>query len=276
MLLLKSNITIFVDFVMFLLYTVNRMNKGRMRLNTRQQDIVILAEKRGEITIKELAEIFSVSEMTIHRDLLHLEKLGYLYKKRGAAVYTEKEKASISAFYGDEKRRIGKAAASLVKEGQSILFDNSTTALECARFLSDVPNLTFYTTNLEIASELSKNKRSILYCSGGFYSQDSHGFLGSGAEAFVSSLSVDIAFIGASGISEERGVTIPYPAHTSLQKAIIKAAKTCILLADHSKFGKIAAEKVADLSQIHRVVTDDGIKPEIADRYRSFFELTII
>ena len=245
-------------------------------MNTRQQDIVMLTEKRGEITIKEMAELFDVSEMTIHRDLSYLEKLGYLYKKRGAAVYADKDQKNVSSFYSDEKRKIGKLAASLVEEGQSVLFDNSTTALECARFLTETPNLTFYTTNLEIAAELSQNKRSILYCSGGFYSQDSQGFLGKQAEDFVSSLSVDICFIGASGVSVEQGITIPYPTHTALQQKIIKAAKTRILLVDHSKFGKAALEKVADLSEINTVITDDGINEETVERYRPFFDLKIV
>ena len=246
-----------------------------MYLNTRQQDIVMLTQKRGEITIKELAEQFLVSEMTIHRDLQMLEDLGYLYKKRGAAVFAEVDRPNVSSFYSDEKRLIGKLAASLVEEGQSILFDNSTTALECAAFLTDIPNLTFYTTNLEIAAELSRNSKSILYCSGGFYSQDSHGFLGTNTMNFVSSLSVDVCFIGASGVSDQHGITIPYPTHTELQRKIIEAAKTRVLLVDHSKFDKSALDKVADLSEIDVVITDDGIDQKTADKYRSLVDLRI-
>ena len=245
-------------------------------MNTRQQDIVLLTQTRGEVTIKELAEKFHVTEMTIHRDLDHLEELGYLYKKRGAAVFLESDQSNMSAFYSEEKRVIGKKAASLVREGQSILFDNSTTALECARLLTHIPNLTFYTTNIEMAAELSKNNNSILYCSGGFYSQDSHGFLGANAESFVSALSVDVCFIGASGVSDTHGITIPYPTHTALQRKIIEAAKTRILLVDHSKFDKASLERVADLSEMDMVITDAGIDEKTAEKYRSLIALEIV
>ena len=106
-------------------------------MNSRQQDILKLTEKHGEITIKDLSRLLSVTEMTIHRDLDYLEDNKLIHKKRGAAVYLENKEAAKISFYAEEKRIIGKKAASLLKEGQSVIFDNSTTAAECARYLDD-------------------------------------------------------------------------------------------------------------------------------------------
>ena len=112
-------------------------------MNQRQKKIVFLTEEAGEITIKELEQKLGVSEMTVHRDLDLLQKERYVYKKRGAAVFVESEDRDKSDFYAEEKRAIGRKAATLVPDGASIIFDNSTTALECARFLDPEGKYTF-------------------------------------------------------------------------------------------------------------------------------------
>ena len=241
-------------------------------MNQRQKKILSLAEAEGEITIKELALRLGVSEMTVHRDLDVLEEERYVYKKRGAAVFIESEDRDTSDFYTEEKRAIGRKAASLIPDGASIIFDNSTTALECARFMNPEGKYTFYTTNLETAKILASYIKSILYCSGGYYFPDSRGFVGSRAEAFVSSVKADVCFVGASGITQD-GITTPYPMHTPLQKAIISAAKTKILVCDHSKFDKRAMEKICDLSDIDTIVTDVGLSDNAYDEYCKYVKI---
>lgn len=244
-------------------------------MNTRQQDIIHLLEHNGEMTIKALAETLGVTTMTIHRDLDFLEEQRYLYKKRGAAVFVETPDRQSEPFYATEKRTIGKCAASFVQPGQSILFDNSTTALEAARFLAGIPNLTFYTTNLEATEILATYPDTVLYCSGGYYFADSRGFVGSQAEAFVAGLQVDLCIIGASGISITAGITNPYPMHSALQRKIIEVSHTRMLLADHSKFGKQAIEKAAELTEIDRIITDSGLSENLRAEYGAYTEIVI-
>ena len=241
-------------------------------MNQRQKKILSLTETEGEITIKELASRLEVSEMTIHRDLDMLQAERYLYKKRGAAVFIESQDRDTSNFYAEEKRAIGRKAATLVPDGASIIFDNSTTALECARFMNPEGKYTFYTTNLETAKILSSFTKSILYCSGGYYFPDSRGFVGSQAEVFMASVKADVCFIGASGIMPN-GITTPYPMHTPLQKAIISSAETKILVCDHSKFGKRAMEKICDLQEIDTIVTDSGLSKDVYDEYSKYVKI---
>ena len=243
-------------------------------MNKRQKAIISMTEEAGEITIKELAQKLGVSEMTVHRDLDLLQKERYVYKKRGAAVFIESADRDKSDFYTEEKRTIGRKAAELVPNGASIIFDNSTTALECARFLDPEGKYTFYTTNLETAEILANYQGSVLYCSGGYYFPDSKGFVGAQAEAFITSIKADVCFIGASGITPD-GTTTPYPMHTALQKAIIASAKTKILVCDHSKFDKHAIEKICDLSDIDIIVTDSGISNETYERYKELINIII-
>ena len=241
-------------------------------MNQRQKKIVTLTESAGEITIKELARQLGVSEMTVHRDLDLLQAEHYIYKKRGAAVFIESADRDKSDFYAEEKRSIGRKAAELVPDGASVIFDNSTTALECARFLNPEGKYTFYTTNLETAEILASYAGSVLYCSGGYYFPDSKGFVGAQAEAFVASVKADVCFVGASGVTPD-GTTTPYPMHTTLQKAIIASAKTKILVCDHSKFDKRAMEKICELSDIDMIVTDGGISTEAYERYSRFIKI---
>ena len=241
----------------------------------RQKDILIFVEKHGEVTIKDLARVLNVTEMTIHRDLDYLERERLIHKKRGAAVFIENTKKAQIDFYADEKRMIGKKAASLLRSGQSVIFDNSTTAIECAKFLDDSLKLTCYTTNLEIAQIIAKSGKHILYCCGGYYFPDSHGFIGHHAETFVASVKADVAIVGASGISIESGITNPYPMHNALQSRIIHSAKTCILLADHSKFDRIAMEKTCDLSDIDTLITDKGISNETLIKYQNHIPILV-
>ena len=233
----------------------------------RQKQILEKLKGEGEITIKELATRFNVSEMTIHRDVDALQKQNYVYKKRGAVVYIENNDRTNSDFYSEEKRSVGMKAATLITEGQTVIFDNSTTAMECARFLDPSKKYTFYATGMDTSSILAEYENSILYCSGGYYFPASRGFVGAQAEAFVASVRADVCIIGASGVSLEDGITTPYPMHTALQKAIIDSAKTKILVCDHSKFDKRAMEKICDLSDIDMIVTDSGISAEVYERY---------
>ena len=244
-------------------------------MNTRLSDILNLTEKHGEISIKKLADTLKVSEMTIHRDLDYLQSEHLIIKKRGAAVFIDGCVKNKICLYSEEKRKIGKKAASLLSPGQSVIFDNSTTAIECAKSLDDSLKLTCYTTNLEIANIISKNNNHILYCSGGYYFNDSNGFIGQHAEQFVDSIRADVAIIGASGISAEKGITNPYPMHNTLQSKIIHSAKKVILLADHSKFDRVAMEKNGELSDINLIVTDSGVSKSTLERYRKHVEIII-
>ena len=242
-------------------------------LNLRQKSILQMLEHEGEITIKLLADRLKVSEMTIHRDIDYLQEQRYLYKKRGAAMFVESNDRVCSDFYAEEKRAVGIKAASLILEGQYVIFDNSTTALECAKFLDPSKKYVLYSTGMETSSVLSMYEKSVFYCSGGYYFPASKGFVGSQAEAFIASLNADVCVIGASGISLESGITTPYPMHTMLQKTIIAASKTKILVCDHSKFEKKAMEKICELTDIDIIVTDSGLSDDIYEKYARYVQI---
>ena len=129
--------------------------------------------------------------------------------------------------------------------------------------------------NFVFHAPLLPSGKHILYCSGGYYFPDSHGFIGTHAENYVASIKADVAIVGASGISLEKGITNPYPMHNNLQRAIIKSAKKCILLADHSKFERAAMEFTCPLSDIDTVITDSGINREVLEEYKKHINILV-
>lgn len=235
-------------------------------MNKRQKYIVDELAKFGEIEIHDLAKKTKVSDMTIYRDVNYLEQKGLVFRKRGAVVYVEKTDVAKHDRYLQQKEAIALRAAALVREEDTIIFDNSTTALEVAKLLKDMKNITVYTTSIELASVFCKNRDITLYCSGGYYLHASTGFVGSWTEEFIDRIRASKCFIGASGISLEFGITGPYPQHSQLEQKIIKASQQVIMVADHSKLEKVAVEKIADLGQIDCLITDWGADESLVEQ----------
>lgn len=232
-----------------------------MQLQKRREKIIELLKEQGEIAIPVLAQLLEVTEMTIHRDLDFLDSKELLKKKRGGAIYSEVKYLKINSGYIEEKIAIAKEAIKLIKDGDSIIFDNSTTSFEVAKRLDIFNNLTIYTTNLDVSNVLIHNEKIILYCSGGLYFRPSTGFVGKEAEEFISKVHASKCFIGTSGISPTYGLTGPYHSHVDLEKKIIAASEQVIVVSDHMKFGKVAIDKIADLQDVDHIITDSKVDP---------------
>lgn len=248
-------------------------------MNKRQEKILEILKQQGEVSIHEFARMLNVSEMTIHRDAAVMEEKGLLYKKRGALSFVEESAQNHDGYYLYEKQAIARMALTLIKDVDSIIFDNSTTALEVAKLLANWKKknkkLTVYATNLEVANAVCKNPDITLYVSGGYYMSSTTGFVGSITEEFIERVHAEKCILGMSGISAEYGLTGPYTYHNSLERKIIAAAKEVIVVADHSKFGKVALEKVADLSEVDYIITDAKVSNATVEEFSTKTKLLI-
>ena len=128
--------------------------------------------------------------------------------------------------------------------------------------LADRAGLTVYATNLEVANALCRNRDITLYVGGGYYSHDSMGFVGEFAELFVEKIHADKCIVGTGGIHLKHGFTCPYPSHASLQRKIMAAAEEIIVVADHTKFGKAAPNRIAATDEVDWIITDDAVGEE--------------
>ncbi|HEX2979167.1 MAG TPA: DeoR/GlpR family DNA-binding transcription regulator [Anaerolineaceae bacterium] len=239
-----------------------------MLAKERHQQIVDLLEKNSSITVTELVNRFGTSEMTIRRDLDILEKRFLLRRVHGGAVSargSSYEPPYISRVMENSeiKQRIGKAAAGLVKSGDSISLDTGTTTYEVARHIAEMQDLTVITHSYPIASLLMENLRSRLICSGGIVRAGELSMIGDLAIRTYQEYFVDKLFLGVGGIDIKIGLTEFNLEDTLVKRAMVQNAKEVIVVADASKFNQVAFTLVAPIRVVRKIVTDTSLDPSI-------------
>jgi len=239
----------------------------------RQQAIIDLVDKNDFIQVADLVKQFDVSEMTIRRDLDILERKGLLRRVHGGAVSAhgrsyEPPYLLRSTGHIEEKQRIGKAAADLIKKGDSIMLDVGTTTLEIARNLHDHQNLTIITPCFQIAALLAEHPGIRLILTGGILRPSELSLVGHLAERTIQEFFVDKLFFGAGGVDIETGFTEFNLEDTLVKQAMLRQAKDITAVVDSSKFGQVAFTAISPLRAANRIITDFGLEPEFADRIR--------
>lgn len=238
-----------------------------MNIRDRLNKILENLQQHGQVQVRELAQEFGVSEMTIRRDLERLAKEGHLVRTYGGATVAagligEQPFAAKAVSHIEEKQRIGRAAADLVQEGDVVLLDAGSTTLAIARCLKGRKGLTVITVDLRIALELCDEPGIDVIVTGGTAMPEVYNLLGPLAEQFVRSLTVNIGFVGTSSADVEHGLTTPTLAKVTLKRAIIQAAQHAVLVTDSSKFNRRATYQICHFSAFDRVITDHGLPPE--------------
>ncbi|AFK85379.1 MULTISPECIES: DeoR/GlpR family DNA-binding transcription regulator [Thermoanaerobacterium] len=237
----------------------------------RRMKIAEILSKDKSITVSQLSEILGVSESTIRRDLKMLEIDGFIQRTHGGAIlnththyepsFVEKEDYELPS-----KMQIGKMAASLIEEGDSVILDAGTTTLMIAKSLEDI-HLTVVTNSPIIAIELSNRNNIELIVTGGIERLNTKALVGPIAEMVIRNFKVDKAFIGANAISYENGLMTPDIIEANTKKAMIDVSNEVYAVVDHTKFGKKSFVKFADLSDITAIITDDELDYEIVRKY---------
>ncbi|MCM8820575.1 MAG: DeoR/GlpR family DNA-binding transcription regulator [Candidatus Omnitrophica bacterium] len=230
-----------------------------------KEKIVEVLEKKGVISVSELAPILKVSEFTIRRYLEELEKEGILIRTYGGAV---KKDNGISSgfFFGEkakkninEKKLIAELAFSLIKDGETIFLDTGTTTLEIARLLKrGEKNLVVATNSFPVVSELSQVSYIKVFVIGGFLRNTLMDFAGPFSTEEIGILSFDQAFLGADGISADRGLTTTDTTSAEIEEAVMDRARTINIVADFSKIGRdslIPYGRMKERKNI-RIITD--------------------
>ncbi len=238
-------------------------------LNTaedRKDKIVELLQEELFLDIKTLTKHFDISVATARRDLVELEEAGRLRRTHGGAVSTSQvahdpANATRAVSQRAEKRAIAEAAAAMINDGDVVLLDAGTTALEVARLLMGRKGLTFITNGADIVAELIRHDSSNVYCVGGEFAEINRSFRGPLAEHFIRQFSVDKLILNAASIDLGRGLIFTgSPANASIQKAMIEVSSRTIVVADHTKFAKSSFSMTARIEDVGMIVTDTGAK----------------
>jgi DeoR family transcriptional regulator of aga operon len=227
-------------------------------------------KKNGTVNVKEVNERFKVSEVTIRKDLEILEKKNLLLRVRGGAIrlsynfigddHSISEKQKINH---KEKQLIGKAAAALINENDTIILDSGTTTLEVAKNLHKFQNLSIITNALNIAIVLNEYKRFRVIIPGGYLREKSMSLIGPIPESFLKNFYCDKLFLGIDSFNLEKGVSTPILEEASMNQTMISISKEVIAVFDSSKFEKRSFATIAPVTSIHTIVTDSGIDSKI-------------
>lgn len=236
-----------------------------LKQNERLDAITELVLGVGTIRIDELAEIFGVSTMTIHRDLDTLDSKGILRKSRGvvAAVATSLFEAGTEYRARQaraDKEAVSRAAFSLVEPGQAVILDDSTTGLYLAELLPHRQPLTVITNFQRVINALVGHPGIALISTGGQYYQWCEAYMGTVALSGLSTLRADIAFISSPAVTD--GVC--YHQHhdaVMVKRAMFAAARKRVLYIDHTKFEKRALHEHHKVSDFDVVIVDSNVAP---------------
>lgn len=239
----------------------------------RQQLILETVQDNRQVTVVELSRRFDVSEVTIRRDLRQLAAQGALRRAHGGAVVAipaPPEPPVIQRMVQAEncKECIGRAAASLVADGESIFIGSGSTTAYVARHLVNRKDLTVVTNALNVATEFSTAEGVTVVVTGGLMRASELSLVGHIAEQSLREVRVDKVLIGMRAISLEAGMTNDYLPEVMTDRTIIDMAPELILVADHTKLGKIASAYVAPVERITTLVTDAEADPQTLTRLR--------
>ena len=234
-------------------------------MDTRKTTIIEMLKNGQTVHVRDLAERFGVSGMTIRRDFDELQERGLLVRTHGGAVSTGRLRFMQSAMpdfeVSREKMAIGKLAASLVKPGQTIMVDTGTTALEVARNLRQDSSITVVTTSLSVAQDLYRSDINILLL-GGFLRKEFPSVYGPLTEKILDDIQVDVLFIGCDGAHSSDGFYSNDLHISSFEQAMMRIADRVVVVAESIKFGRRAFARYATAQEVGVLVTDSHILPE--------------
>jgi DeoR family transcriptional regulator of aga operon len=230
----------------------------------------------GSVDVGELAEELTASPATIRRDLAMLERQRLLARTHGGAVAQAVSYELPLRYKGvrraEEKRRIARAAAARVSDGMAVGLTGGTTATEVARALTDHEQLTIVTNAINIASELGVRPNIKLIVTGGLARSPSYELSGPIAEASLTGLNLDVAFIGVDGIDARAGCTTHQEVEAHTNRVMIEHTKRVVLVTDSSKIGKVAFAQMCEASAVDELITDRAAD---ADAVRALTEAGI-
>ncbi len=227
----------------------------------RQRQILGLLAKQGRLSVAEIVKQFSISEATARRDVGLLASQGKAQRVHGGIIAIDQAPPELPILQRtseetEEKLRIGRVAAELVCENETVFIGSGTTALEVARNLRRRKSLTVITNSLPVLNMLAGDKDITVISLGGMLRDSELSFIGHIAEEALAEIRVDKVIMGTRGLSYEHGLTNDYLPETLTDRAILKIGRELIIVADYTKINRVSTALLAPLKSIHTLVTD--------------------
>jgi len=253
-----------------------------MLIEERRQHILGIAQNEGRVRVRDLSKALGISQITIRKDLDHLQAKGLLQRSHGGALpaqpgalfdpsLKEKEKS-----HHGEKERIAVAAAELVQEGQCVMLDSGTTTTAIAHALKRFSALTVITNAVNIAAELTNTNLEVIL-TGGILRKNSFSLVGPLAEDMLAEMHADILFLGVDGFDLEIGLTTPNLLESRVNRAMVTGATRVVAVCDSTKFDRRSLSRIVPATAIHQIITDANLsKPMLECLQALNIEVTLV
>lgn len=241
-------------------------------ISARQGMIMDFIREHGTVQVDELAAHLQVTPQTIRRDLNQLYDLELVQRIRGGAVIKNTVEnlgyGARKTLMAEEKTEIARITAGIIPNNSSLYLNLGTTTERVAEFLKNHSSILVITNNINVAGILWPNRTIEVMIAGGIIRRIDGGIVGPSAEEFMQRFKPDFAIVGCSAI-DEAGEILEYDLReVRVTQAIIRQARTVILVTDSMKLTRSAPVKVGTLDDIDILVTDDGIPADFVELCR--------
>jgi DeoR/GlpR family transcriptional regulator of sugar metabolism len=239
----------------------------------RMQRILELLETREALHVSELASEFAVSEVTVRHDLTELSRQGLVGRVRGGVRALQRGQSELAfdvrlRLQSPEKRAIAKAAAAMVGDGESVALDSSTTAYYLALELRKKREIVVVTNGLLIAVALADSPGVNVLVTGGMFRLPAMSVVGDPAGDVLRGTRIDIGFLGARGLSLERGLLDLNPEEVQIKREMVAACERVVGIFDKSKWHRSALLSFAPADRVDAIVTDSGAPDDLVAGWR--------
>ncbi|MDR2484105.1 MAG: DeoR/GlpR family DNA-binding transcription regulator [Treponema sp.] len=241
--------------------------KDKAFTEERHQKILDHINLKGRAKVEELSRYCNVTEMTIRRDLLALEKQGLLYRAYGGALKREgKSIWQLSTLqtrlqqHEEEKERIAIWVSQMIRDGESLMIDGGSTTTKIAQQLRGKKNLLIVTNALAIGEILVESNDNKVILTGGELLKETNALMGNATESALSNYRADKAIIGVSGLIPSEGCFAAIPQEGGIKNLMMRNSQQTIIVTDSSKIGTRAFYRFCDFNHIHILVTDKNVK----------------
>ncbi|OWU68354.1 DeoR/GlpR family DNA-binding transcription regulator [Marinibacterium profundimaris] len=245
-----------------------------LKASERQQKIVDQLNIHGRVDVLELAEELDVSGVTIRADLAYLERSQILRRIRGGAISArpsryERPPEMNAVMHSAEKEAIAGLAASMIRDGETIIMDTGSTVTALA---SQIPHtltdIAVVTNSLSVAAILSEHPGATVIVTGGTLRPKLNSLVSPFGELLLREINADVAFMSCAGVHAQKGFTNSNWQEAEIKKSMIQAAGKVVFLADHSKLKHVATAKIAALTEADMLITDNNASVEVVKEMR--------
>lgn len=236
----------------------------------RQAWILNKLHTSGKVVVSKLALELDVSEDTIRRDLLELDKKGLVKRVFGGALPLEKP---VISYFDREtkdvelKQRMAVKALSLLEPDQLIAIDGSSTNLQLAKNIPGSLKVTILTNSYSIAHAVSTKEKPRVILLGGEIIKESLSSAGELAAAQAAQFHPDLCFVGVYAIHPEYGMTIPYPEEVGLKRRLVENSRRVISMVSPGKINTVSRYHVCDMDAFTTLITDGELPKEVREEY---------